>query len=251
VPSREWKAGNSREPWYPGETVISGIGQGYWVATTLQLARATSAVAHGGLLPRLHLVADRRDGYRAPWRPLPQPAPRRITDNPRHLRAVQEGMMATMQPGGTGAAMAVNAPYLMAGKTGTAQKVSRKGNVSMNPHALPLHLRHQAWFIGYAPADDPKIAVAVMVEHGGYGASTAGPIARKIMDAWLLGTRPEPPVRKDGAPQAPKFDNVVSGPVLAWVPPPVPKATAAPAPQGAQAATQPPVETRGAGRPAP
>jgi penicillin-binding protein 2 len=84
---------------------------------------------------------------------------------------------------------------------------------------LPLHLRHQAWFIGYAPADDPKIAVAVMVEHGGYGASTAGPIARKIMDAWLLGKKPEPPVRKDGAPQAPKFDNVVSAPAVAWVPP--------------------------------
>ena len=251
VPSVEWKRAHSREPWYAGETVIAGIGQGYWIATTLQLARATSAVAHDGLLPRLHLVADRRDGYKAPWKPLPQPAPRAITDHPRHLRAVQEGMMATMQPGGTGAAMAVNAPYLMAGKTGTAQKVSRKGNVSMNPHSLPLHLRHQAWFIGYAPADDPKIAVAVMVEHGGYGSSTAGPIARKIMDAWLLGTRPEPPVRKDGAPQAPKFDNVVSGPVLAWVPPPVPKAIAAPPAQGAQDATKPPVDTRAAGQPTP
>jgi penicillin-binding protein 2 len=219
VPSLEWKRRNSKEPWYAGETVIAGIGQGYWVATTLQLARATSAVAHAGQLPRLHLVAERRDGYSAPWRALPQPAPRAITQSPPHLRAVQEGMMATMQPGGTGAALAVGSPYLMAGKTGTAQKVSRKGNVSTNPHALPLHLRHQAWFIGYAPADDPKIAVAVMVEHGGYGASTAGPIARKIMDAWLLGKKPEPPVRKDGAPQAPKFDNVVSAPAVAWVPP--------------------------------
>src|SRR3546814_2115761 len=68
----------------------------------------------------------------------------------------------------------------MAGKTGTAQRVSRKGNVSTNPHLLPLHLRHQAWFIGYAPAQDPEIAVAVMVEHGGYGGSTAAPIARKL-----------------------------------------------------------------------
>ena len=110
--------------------------------------------------------------------------------------------MATMQPGGTGAAMAVNAPYLMAGKTGTAQKVSRKGNVSMNPHALPLHLRHQAWFIAYAPADDPVIAVAVAVEHGGFGASTAGPIARKIMDAWILGKQPEPETVEAAAAQA-------------------------------------------------
>src|SRR3546814_9667809 len=80
----------------------------------------------------------------------------------------------------------------MAGKTGTAQRVSRKGNVSTNPHLLPLHLRHQAWFIGYAPAQDPRIAVAVMVEHGGYGGSTAAPIARKLFDAWLLGEYAEP-----------------------------------------------------------
>src|SRR3546814_13130830 len=98
-----------------------------------------------------------------------------------------DGMVGTMyDPRGTGRATAVGAPYRMAGKTGTAQRVSRKGNVSTNPHLLPLHLRHQAWFIGYAPAQDPEIAVAVMVEHGGYGGSTAAPIARKLFDAWLL-----------------------------------------------------------------
>jgi penicillin-binding protein 2 len=95
-------------------------------------------------------------------------------------------------PGGTGRAMAIGAAYRMAGKTGTAQRVSRKGNVSANPHSLPLHLRHQAWFIGYAPAEDPRIAVAVMVEHGGYGGTTAAPIARKLFDAWLLGKFAEP-----------------------------------------------------------
>src|SRR3546814_2006263 len=89
-------------------------------------------------------------------------------------------MVGTMyDPRGTGRATAVGAPYRMAGKTGTAQRVSRKGNVSPNPHLLPLHLRHQAWFIGYAPAQDPEIAVEVMVEHGGYGGPTAAPIARK------------------------------------------------------------------------
>src|SRR3546814_1129201 len=104
-----------------------------------------------------------------------------------------DGMVGTMyDPRGTGRATAVGAPYRMAGKTGTAQRVSRKGNVSTNPHLLPLHLRHQAWFIGYAPAQDPGIAVAVMVEHGGYGGSTAAPIARKLFDAWLLGEYAEP-----------------------------------------------------------
>src|SRR5690606_8684514 len=130
---------------------------------------------------------------RGAWTPLPQPAPDRLADNLEFLGAVQGGMEGTVHdPGGTGRAMAVGAPYRMAGKTGTAQRVSRKGNVSTNPHALPLHLRHQAWFVGYAPAQDPRIAVAVMVEHGGYGGSTAAPIARKVFDAWLLGEYAEP-----------------------------------------------------------
>lgn len=192
VPSAAWKAKRSKEGWYPGETVIAGIGQGYWIATALQLVRGTAAIANGGDLRRLHLVRERRDGYESPWTAVEQPAPSRITDNPAHLRAVQEGMVGTMLPGGTGASLVRGAPYQSAGKTGTAQKISRRGNVSMNPHSLPYHLRHQALFVGYAPAQNPTIAVAVVVEHGGYGASSAGPIARKIFDAWLLGKMPEP-----------------------------------------------------------
>ncbi len=192
VPSPEWKRKRSKEPWYAGETVNAGIGQGYWIATVLQLARGTAAIANGGNLVRPHLVAARRDGYEAPWTPLSQQVPPRITDNPDHLRAVQEGMIATIHGGGTGAAMARGAPYLMAGKTGTAQKISRKGSVSFDPHNLPYHLRHQALFVGYAPADNPTIAVAISVEHGGFGGSTAAPIARKIFDAYLLGKMPEP-----------------------------------------------------------
>ena len=192
VPSPQWKAGRSKEPWYPGETVIAGIGQGYWIATALQLARGTAAIADDGMLRRPHLVAARRDGYQAPWTPLPQPPAARISDNTAALRAVQEGMIATVHGGGTGAAIAQGAPYRMAGKTGTAQKISRKlGGASVNPRSLPYHLRHQALFVGYAPADNPTIAVAVVVEYGGYGGTTAAPIARKIFDAWLLGKMPE------------------------------------------------------------
>jgi penicillin-binding protein 2 len=193
VPSPQWKASRTKEPWYPGETVNAGIGQGYWVATVLQLARGTGAIANGGQLQRLHLAKARRDGYDAPWTPLPQPAPRRITDNLEHLRAVQEGMIGTVHgPGGTARAMAVGTPYLIAGKTGTAQKISRKGSVSRDPRSLPYHLRHQALFVGYAPADNPTIAIAVSVEHGGFGGTAAAPIARKVFDAWLLGKMPEP-----------------------------------------------------------
>ncbi len=188
VPSAEWKSQNSREPWYVGETVIAGIGQGFWKATTLQLVRATAALADDGQLRRLHLVRDRRDGYEAPWRAIPQPPPRSISDSAEHMQAVREGMEGTMQPGGTGwFAAGRDTEYPIAGKTGTAQRVSRKGAVSVDPHQLPLALRHQAWFIGYAPADNPTIAVAVAVEHGGFGSSTAAPIARKVMDAWVLG----------------------------------------------------------------
>jgi penicillin-binding protein 2 len=210
LPSPQWKAAHSKEPWYVGETVIAGIGQGFWKATVLQLARATAALADDGRLRRLHLVRERRDGYNAPWHALPEPAPRRVSDHPAHLAVVRAGMVDTMlTPHGTGYSVGRDAPYPIAGKTGTAQKVSRKGNVSANPHSLPLALRHQAWFIGYAPADNPTIAVAVAVEHGGFGSSTAAPIARKIMDAWLLGTMPAPPVRNQaGDVPGADFGNV-------------------------------------------
>ena len=211
VPSREWKAKNSREPWYPGETVIAGIGQGYWVATALQMARGTAAIANGGRLHPLRLVAERRTGYDAPWSPLPAaPAPR-ITDNPAHLRAVQEGMENTIHGRGTAVAMARGAPYRMAGKTGTAQKISRRGSASLDPRTLPYHLRHQALFAGYAPAENPTIALAVVVEHGGYGGSTAAPIARRIFDAWLLGEMPAVPTAEgEEVPVVDLFEGVQS-----------------------------------------
>lgn len=185
VPSPQWKAQRSREPWYAGETVIAGIGQGYWIATALQLARSTAAIANGGDLHPLRLLAGRRDGYDAPWRVPALPTPPRITDNPAHLRAVREGMENTIHGRGTATMMARGADYRMAGKTGTAQRVSRRGSASMDPRSLPYHLRHQALFVGYAPAEAPTIAVAVIVEHGGYGGTTAAPIARRIFDAWL------------------------------------------------------------------
>ena len=193
VPSPEWKATQNKEPWYAGETVNAGIGQGYWIATVLQLARGTAAIANGGDLHPLHLASARRDGYGTPWVPIPHGRSTRITDSASNLAAVHGGMVATVHGGGTGAAMARGIDYLIAGKTGTAQKISRRGNsASVNPKSLPRHLRHQALFVGYAPADAPTIALAVSVEHGGYGGTTAAPIARKVFDAWLRGQMPEP-----------------------------------------------------------
>jgi penicillin-binding protein 2 len=140
------------------------------------------------------LVQATRTGLNQAWRPLPAPPSTSIGATAAQLQAIRIGMEATMHTRkGTGWAIALGSPYRIAGKTGTVQKISRRGNVSMDPRSLPLHLRHQALFIGFAPADNPKIAVVVVVEHGGYGASTAGPIARKMMDAYLL-PKPEPAV---------------------------------------------------------
>ncbi len=194
LPSPEWKAKNAKKqgPWYAGDTIISSIGQGFWKATPLQLAQGTAALASDGLLRRPHLVSARRDDFDKPWAMVEQPAPRAISRSAAHLQVVRDGMIRTVHgPGGTARVISGGLPYHIAGKTGTAQVVSRRGNISINPRNLPMHLRHRALFTGYAPAEDPTIALAVVVEGGGYGASTAAPIARKIFDAWLLGKMPE------------------------------------------------------------
>jgi penicillin-binding protein 2 len=190
VPSPEWKMKRFKQEWFLGETIISGIGQGYWIVTPLQLAQGTAALAADGVRHQLHLVRETRDGFTAPWIALSQPAGTRISTNKDNLAAVRDGMIAVTQIG-TAKAIGLHAPYLIAGKTGTAQRVGRKGNVSMDPRALPVNLRHQSLFIAYAPANAPTIAIAVVVEHGGYGATAAAPIARTVLDAWLLKRTPE------------------------------------------------------------
>lgn len=197
VPSPEWKRKRFNQQWFTGETVIAGIGQGFWVVTPLQLAQGTASLANGGRLMPLRIVQKKRIGLNQPWQVQEKPASKSIGATPAQLQAINRGMQMTMQsPRGTGYAIGAHAPYLIAGKTGTVQKISRKGNISLDPKNLPLSLRHQALFIGYAPADAPKIAVVVIVEHGGYGASTAAPIARKMMDAYLLGApKPTPEVK--------------------------------------------------------
>ena len=214
LPSPEWKEQNAKKQgaWYPGDTIISSIGQGFWKATPLQLAQSTAALAANGLMRRPHLVSARRTDFDKPWTMVEQPAPRTISRSAANLQVIREGMIRTVHgPGGTARVISNGLPYLIAGKTGTAQVVSRRGNVSVNPRNLPMHLRHRALFIGYAPADNPTIAVAVVVEGGGYGASTAAPIARKILDAWLLGKMPEPdPAVLAAELAANPFANVVS-----------------------------------------
>jgi penicillin-binding protein 2 len=190
VPSPAYKMKSRREQWYPGDTVNIAIGQGDWKVTPLQLVRAVSGLADGQLRTP-HLVMDQRSGFDQPWTAVVRGPSKPISDNASNLQWVREGMMDTMRPGGGAYAVTAGAPYQMAGKTGTAQVVSRKGNAAVDPRSLPMHLRHRSLFEGFAPADHPTIAVAIAVEGGGYGVSTAAPIARKIFDAWLLGRLPE------------------------------------------------------------
>jgi penicillin-binding protein 2 len=190
LPSPQAKLKANKERWYPGDTVNASIGQGLWKVTPLQLARAAGGLADGQLR-QPHLVKERRAGFDREWTPVSLASSQSISPNPANLQAVREGMMGTMQPGGSGWRVASGAPYLMAGKTGTAQVVSRRGNAAVNPKSLPMHLRHRALFVGFAPAENPTIAIAVAVEGGGYGGSAAAPIARKAFDAWLLGVLPD------------------------------------------------------------
>ena len=192
LPSPAWKRKRFNQPWYAGDTVNAAIGQGLWLVTPLQLAQGTATLADGGIRRPLRLVHASRKGFLATWQTLPLPASESIGASVANLGEVKAGMVAVVHgPTGTARAIGIGAPYLIAGKTGTAQRISRKGSISHDPRSLPLSQRHQALFIAYAPADAPKIAVAVVVEHGGFGATAAAPIARKAMDAYLV--KPDAP----------------------------------------------------------
>lgn len=190
LPSPDNKRRARNERWYPGDTVNASIGQGDWKVTPLQLVRAVSGLADGQLR-RPHLAIAQRAGFDADWLAMTQPPGVPISPSADNLQAVREGMMATMQPGGSGARVAAGAGYSMAGKTGTAQVVSRRGTAAVDPRSLPMHLRHRSLFVGFAPVENPQIAVAIAVEGGGYGGTSAAPIARKLFDAWLLGKLPD------------------------------------------------------------
>ena len=221
VPSPASKMKYARQRWYPGDLVNSSIGQGLWKVTPLQLVRGVAAIADGGQLRRPHLAAQRRAGFDAPWVPIPQPPPVRISDRPDHVQVIQEGMEMTTTGSGTAARVFRGSPYRSAGKTGTAQVVNR-GATAVDPRSLPLWKRHRALYIGYAPAEAPTIAVAVAVEGGGFGADTAAPIVRKVFDAWLLGKTATPPTPKDVLAPAtrPDFSDVRGSPDAVLVAPP-------------------------------
>lgn len=192
MPSKEWKRRYRNQVWFPGETVITGIGQGYTQVTPLQLARATATLANYGKVVNPHLVQEIiTPDYAAP------PELRIVPDiplKPANVDNILRSMTNVVHsPRGTAKLIAKNINYQIAGKTGTAQVFTVKQEEKYNEDAVDFKMRDHALFIALAPVHDPQIAVAVIAEHGGHGGSVAAPIAAEIIDAYLNQT-------KDAAP---------------------------------------------------
>jgi len=194
LPSREWKATRSKFPWFQGETIIAGIGQGYWTVTALQLAHATATFAGHGTpyAPRLVMATAVVKEHPVPL-PNPPSGPS-VIRKPHEWEVVNQGMEAVIT-GGTAKGQFTGFPFVVAGKSGTAERFSRRTNdYDNNKNLAYLATRHRAWFIAYTPAEAPRIAVVAMLESGAWGASDAGPIVRKVMEAWLASAGgPVPP----------------------------------------------------------
>ena len=186
LPSREWKRAMRNAPWYPGDSVNLGIGQGFMLATPLQLATATALIANRGRWVEPRLLKDvKGDTPVAEYLPDQTHEPMRLKD-PSDWEFVVEAMAGVMEgPKGTARGAARGASYRMAGKTGTAQVFSLDEGEEYDADEIRERLRDHALFVGFAPVKDPRIAVAVIVENGGSGSGTAAPVARALFDAWL------------------------------------------------------------------
>ena len=183
MPSREWKRNTRRQTWYPGETVILGIGQGYMQVTPLQLAQATALIANKGIWNRPHL-ARTVDGAA----PVDEhPMPNIVLHDPKEWAQVNHAMQLVMHDArGIARASAQGAQYRIAGKSGTAQVVAIRQGERYNRLKTAERNRDNALFVGFAPAENPQIVISVMIENGEAGGRVAGPVVRKVMDAWLL-----------------------------------------------------------------
>ena len=186
LPSRDWKRAVRSEPWYPGDSVNMSIGQGFFLATPLQLATATALIANRGEWVEPRLLKDIR-GDRPVEEFLPASTHKPLNlKNPDDWEYVVDTMEEVMHgTRGTARGAAAGASYRMAGKTGTAQVFSLGEDEEYDAEEIRERLRDHALFVGFAPTDDPKIAVAIIVENGGGGSSVAAPVARGLFDAWL------------------------------------------------------------------
>ena len=192
MPSREWKKSARGQPWYPGETVITSIGQGYMLTTPIQLAVMTGYIANHGNMFQPRFVRAVRNSSSLKFENIEPVAMETV--NVKHegyWRAIEKAMIDVVHASnGTARRIGLDASYKIAGKTGTAQVYGIAQDEEYDEETTPKHLRDHALFIAYAPVEDPQIAIAVVVENGGSGSSAAAPVARKIIDAYLLDEKP-------------------------------------------------------------
>jgi penicillin-binding protein 2 len=193
LPSQEWKRKMYKRPeqkkWYAGETISLGIGQGYNTFTMLQLATATATLANGGIKYTPRLVLSTQDAESPTKVVMPVPAPQDLGFAPANVEVVRKALVGVTQEG-TSARVFAGAPYLSGGKTGTAQAVTIGQKDKYDARKMEEHQRDHALYMAFAPADNPRIAVAVVVENVGFGAEHAAPIARRVFDYWLQGQYP-------------------------------------------------------------
>jgi penicillin-binding protein 2 len=184
LPSREWKLAQKKQSWYPGETLITGIGQGYLQVTPLQLARATATLANQGHVVTPFLVDKIVRAHETS--PGPETHQETITIKQENVNTVIDGMINVIHSArGTAKGINTHINYQIAGKTGTAQVLGIKQNAKYNENSIDFKFRDHALFISFAPANDPKIAIAVIVENGGHGGSVAAPIAAQVIKQYL------------------------------------------------------------------
>ncbi|MBU6467562.1 MAG: penicillin-binding protein 2 [Betaproteobacteria bacterium] len=209
-PSTAWKRKRYHQDWYTGETIISGIGQGYTLVTPLQLANAIATFANHGVMMRPHLLKSTKNPQTNVVTEIKPEVINRIPISDEHYNIIRDAMVDVTKPGGTAAVAGAHASYLIAGKTGTAQVIGVKQGQKYNAGQTSEFHRDHALFVAFAPADKPTIALAVLVENGGHGGSTAAPIARQVMDNYLLGLPtsavPEPPSTSHSQSEEPEHD---------------------------------------------
>lgn len=186
LPNRQWKEQRFKEPWYVGDTPSIGVGQGYNAFTLLQLAHATATLANGGVVMRPHLVNATIDPVTGEKTYVAREPVETIPLKRANLDVVVAGMTDVTKTG-TARSVFQGAPYSVAGKTGTAQVVTIAQEDKYDEKKLARRHHDHALFIAFAPAKNPKIALAVLVENGGFGAKAAAPVAREVIDYWLTG----------------------------------------------------------------
>ncbi len=193
LPSQQWKRDRYKAPeqkkWYPGETISLGIGQGYNTFTMLQMAQATAALANNGVKHQPRLVTATLDAVTGERRKVAGAAPVDLGYKPAHLEVVRKAMVGVTLEGTSVRAFA-GAGYLSGGKTGTAQAVGIGQKDKYDARRIEERQRDHALYIAFAPADQPRIVVAAIVENAGFGSAHAAPLTRRVFDYWLLGRYP-------------------------------------------------------------